>query len=404
MAHAFMWVRGPLDDERRAMLPIQIVTRWILVAIGLLVVNFHPRADTALQQGELNVLIAAAAGFNLLFHWRLIHRAAIPAVLPVVSGLLDMLAIIAALRLIEGFDNLNFVMFYPELLAFTLLFPGLPSAGALALTVGAYVGLVATHEAFEPASVQDWKDLAARVITLGATVAIANLAVSIERGRRLRATNAAVAAHIERERVSREIHDGVAQGVYMLALNLEANAHALDDDPERAPLRERLVTLTEIAKQTLLETRGLLYDLQPVMAGEKPLDELLHNLAREFSVVTGVESRVTADEGARTAFPELPPWAVAEIYRVVQEALANVFKHAEARSVYVHLSGGVDGFGIEVSDDGKGFDVDEAGQGHGLGNQRARAARLGGQVEIDSADGRGTRVALRFPRTLPAGG
>src|SRR5688572_24107904 len=110
MVKALAWMRSPLDDERRAMLPVQIVTRWILVAIGLLVVNFHPRADTGLQQGELNVLIAGAAAFNLLFHWRLIHSAAIPAGLPVVSGLLDMLAIIAALRMIEGFDNLNFVM------------------------------------------------------------------------------------------------------------------------------------------------------------------------------------------------------------------------------------------------------------------------------------------------------
>jgi signal transduction histidine kinase len=404
MKRALVWLRGPLDDERRAMLPIQIYTRWLLVGIALFIVNVQPRAPTAFVQGELNVFIAGAAAFNLLIHWRLTRGHAIPTFLPVVSGLLDVMAITAALRLVEGFDNLNFVMYYPELLAFALLFPGWPSACALLFTIGAYLGIVATHDSFEAGAVQDWKDLTTRLVTLSATVAIANLAVRIERGRRIRATKAALAAHFERERVSREIHDGVAQGVYMLALNLEANAQTLDDDPGQAALRGRLVTLSEIAKHTLLETRGLLVDLQPVMAGDEPLDDLLRQLAREFSAVTGVAAHVSSDDGARAAFPDLPPWAVAEIYRVVQEALSNVFKHADAHSVRVTLTTGDEGLRVEVSDDGRGFRPGEHQDGHGLANQRARAARLGGRLDIDSVSGGGTRIVLQFPRSLPVGG
>ena len=257
--------------------------------------------------------------------------------------------------------------------------------------------LVVTHHSFDAGNVQDLKDLAVRLTTLGVTVAIANLAVTIERRLRARAINAAVAAQTERQRVSREVHDGVAQGVYMLALNLEANAQVLGEQTDDEALRERMGALVRLSKQTLLETRSLLVDLQPALAGEEGLASLVEQLAGEFSAVTGIPVRVESAGGD----VHLPPATLGEVYRCLQEGLANVYKHAGASAATLRLDRLEGALRLELADDGRGFDPAAEGRGHGLANLRERAANLGGQLVIDSAPGRGTRVELTFPLHPP---
>ena len=99
-----------------------------------------------------------------------------------------------AVQLVEVFDNLNFVLFFPALLAFTLLFPGWPSIASAATTMLVYTLLVTTHPSFDSGSMQDVRDLIVRLIALGSTVLVANLAVGIERRLRAQAVTAAVAA------------------------------------------------------------------------------------------------------------------------------------------------------------------------------------------------------------------
>ena len=341
-----------------------------------------------------------AGAINVLMHWRLRTGAAIPVWLPVLAGAYDSLAVMVAVQLVEGFDNLNFVLFFPALLAFTLLFPGWPSIASAATTMLVYTLLVTTHPSFDSGSMQDVKDLIVRLIALGSMVLVANLAVGIERRLRAQAVTAAVAAQLERQRVTREVHDGVAQGVYMLAVNIEANAQTIEASGHDPELSERMQTLVRLSKQTLLETRSLLYDVGPAMAGEEGLLSLLEHHAAEFSAVTGIPVTVQASEG----LPKLPPPAVGELYRALQEGLSNVFKHAEAGRAEIRLSHASGAVILEIVDDGHGFDLETArGHGYGLSNLRERAERLGGDLEIQTAPGQGTRLTLTIRANIMTG-
>ena len=186
------------------------------------------------------------------------------------------------------------------MLAFTLVFPGwwsvLYATGALA----AYTPIsIFTHSAFDGGDKADLKDLFLRLIAMASTLLIANMIVRIERHRRERAVAAERASGLERERVSEEIHDGVAQNVYLLAMNLEMLAEA-ERDPDRA---ERVSSMVRLAKETLIETRGLLTNLQPVMAGTKGLPDLVRTQAEEFAAVTRIPVHVNIDGPPATFHP-----------------------------------------------------------------------------------------------------
>ena len=378
-------LRKPLEDERRSILPIQVYVRWILFATALFIINVEARSE-GFELVLLNLITLLAGAINAVMQWRLSRGGVIPVWLPVLAGAYDVIAIAIGLRIVDGFDNLNFVLFSPALLAFTLLFPGLPSIAFATGTLFAHTLLVTTHHSFDSGSMQDLKDLVVRLVALGSTVLVANLAVGVERRMRARAVAAAVAAQAERQRIAREVHDGVAQGVYMLSVNLEANAALIEQRTADEELSERMQALVRLSKQTLLETRSLLHDVGPAMAGEEGLSSLF-----EFSAVTGIPVSVRASGQP----PELPPSAVSELYRVLQEGLSNVYKHADASRADVRLSHAGGSITLDIVDDGRGFDLDAVrGHGHGLTNLQARAERLGGDLAVETAPGRGTRLTL----------
>jgi signal transduction histidine kinase len=225
-----------------------------------------------------------------------------------------------------------------------------------------------------------------------------------------------LAAAGERARLAREIHDGVAQSLYMLTLNLEAcaelaaQAQPADGSPPRAAdalsgtppvhspkappdLAARLGQLLGLARQALWEVRHYIFDLKPLLGGEAALADVLRNPLREFQTIAGLpaELRTSGDERP------LSPRARAAVYRVLQEALANTFKHAQATRVDVALCWQPEALALEVRDDGRGFDPAAAPRGHGLDNLHARAAEAGGRAAIESAPGAGTRVRLQVP-------
>lgn len=206
----------------------------------------------------------------------------------------------------------------------------------------------------------------------------------------------ALAAQAERARLAREIHDGIAQALFMLALNLETCADLAASDRTDLLLPERLRDLMRFAKQTLWETRQYMFELKPLLSGEHKLAPSIENQLKEFRSVTGlpVELRVEGEEGS------LPVPVRAALYRLLQEALANAFKHAAARSIQVCLRFAPDHTELEVQDAGRGFTLPKADappSGHGLGNMRARAEELGGTLQIDSQPGRGTRLRACVP-------
>jgi signal transduction histidine kinase len=200
-----------------------------------------------------------------------------------------------------------------------------------------------------------------------------------------------LAAQEERNRIARDIHDGVAQSMYALSLSLETSADLAERD--RNPLREQLRKLVPLAKNTLLETRHYIYDLKPLLSGETDLRAVAENQVREFQVVAGVPTELSIKGSPH----RVNVAAATGLYRILQESLANVLKHSHASKVEIELSFNERSIQMTVRDNGVGFDEDGLHLGYGLDNIRHRVKELGGSVEIQSAPGNGTTISVTLP-------
>lgn len=212
------------------------------------------------------------------------------------------------------------------------------------------------------------------------------------------------AALEERSRIAREIHDGIAQRIFMLTLNLETCAELARRaiDPENvsnlqriADLGGRLETLMQMSKEALLEVRHYIFDVKPLLEGDETLCESLRGQVREFEAVSGIRVRLDSEGDERTL---TVPIKIA-LFRIVQEALANSYKHAKTSEVKVRIRFDEDDVSATIEDTGQGF-VPTFGAsrgGHGLNGMRRRAEDAGGQFSIASAPGEGTCVEVRMP-------
>jgi signal transduction histidine kinase len=197
----------------------------------------------------------------------------------------------------------------------------------------------------------------------------------------------------ERQRLARDLHDSVTQALYGLSLHAEAATRALaagETDPVAANLHE----IRETTQEALGEMRLLLYELRPPLLEERGL---LGALQARLGAVESRAGLVTELRG--TATERLRPETEQGLYRLAQEALNNVLKHAHARHVGVELEVTTDRAILEVADDGVGFEPAlRGGHGFGLAGMRERAAKLGGTLQVASAPGAGTRVRVEVPR------
>ncbi|HEY6102207.1 MAG TPA: GAF domain-containing sensor histidine kinase [bacterium] len=195
----------------------------------------------------------------------------------------------------------------------------------------------------------------------------------------------------ERRRIARELHDEAGQALTALILNLEiAEQTAGAADPQR------LRRLRGIAEDTLAELRRLIYDLRPTILDDLGLAAAVRWYVKESVEPQGLQVAMTIS-GAEDRLPHHVETAV---FRIVQEALTNILKHAQARRAEVDLRIGPSGVRIRIDDDGKGFDLSTitARRDGGLGvmGMRERAELLGGRLQVIS-DPRGTRVEAVIP-------
>jgi signal transduction histidine kinase len=195
----------------------------------------------------------------------------------------------------------------------------------------------------------------------------------------------------ERERLAREIHDTLAQGFTSVLMLIQAAESEVDSDP--AAVRRHLALAAETTRQNLAEARSLVAALSPVDLQAAPLPEAVSRMAERLGRELGVAATVRVEGSPRV----LPANQDVVLLRVVQEALANVRKHAGAGRVAVTLRYAEPGVGLEVSDDGCGFDVNGRPGGFGLAGMRARAEDVGGALRVDSSAGRGTTVRVTLP-------
>lgn len=196
--------------------------------------------------------------------------------------------------------------------------------------------------------------------------------------------------------VARELHDRVAQtltGMLVDVENFKSQQVGWDD------VLEQMDTIQNSTRQVLLSLRQLLYELR----GEvPPQDQLTESLGR---LISRFEQRTTiaADLEVRQGWPEvLTPPASLNLYRIVEEALANVRMHSGATSVRIVLEARPDGrLAVIVDDDGRGLDTDTSRlAGLGTVGMKERALFLGGRLRIESEAGVGTKVRAEFPKEL----
>jgi two-component system NarL family sensor kinase len=200
----------------------------------------------------------------------------------------------------------------------------------------------------------------------------------------------------ERMRISRELHDGAGQALTSLKISLDLTRGRLPAD--QAALRQTLGDLGALAGETMESLRLLAHDLRPPGLDTFGLNVALDGLCHDFARRTGLS---VIYEGIET--PGLRTAVALSIYRLVQEALTNIAKHAEARSVMVKLSHSGDLLHLAIIDDGKGFLIASNEQqpvGIGLVGMQERTDLLGGALEIDTAPGRGTRLTAHIPADL----
>ena len=254
-------------------------------------------------------------------------------------------------------------------------------------------------------------------------IAGAQLLIALEK-MRLTEQTAELAAAAERGRIAREIHDGVAQLIYMLSLNTEtcvARAQRIEEASEEDaevihPLTEQLEKLVTISKQALWETRHYMFSLKPLISGTTTLTQMLTNQLHEFEAISGllVQFEVEGTEEVPNGDQRRTRTVVqvgTDIFRITQEALTNAYKHAGATQIQVHLRHLPRGVEIEICDNGRGLemlpysnDVAADGEcqsiyfGHGMRGMRERTEELGGTFEVGQAPGGGVSIRVCIPR------
>jgi two-component system NarL family sensor kinase len=236
----------------------------------------------------------------------------------------------------------------------------------------------------------DWRSLSPEDLQLLYTVGDL-LSIAVERAR-LFARSTRLGAVEERNRLAREIHDTLAQGLTATALQLESAEALLDAGSEvvHEPLRRAL----SLTRSNLEEARRSVLDLRASPLEGRPLSEALNSLVDRWEAETGINARYGAVNGSRP----LPPRVEAALYRICQEALTNATRHAGAGRVAVRLVAAPDRVRLVVEDDGRGFDASAVPEGrHGLVGMRERAKVLGGVLAVHSSPGAGTRIEATVP-------
>jgi two-component system, NarL family, sensor kinase len=237
-----------------------------------------------------------------------------------------------------------------------------------------------------------WRSLSPEDLQLLYTVGDL-LSIAVERAR-LFARSARLGAVEERNRLAREIHDTLAQSLTATTLQLESADALLDagSSPEKA--REPLLRALSLTQSNLEEARRSVLDLRAAPLEGRSLSRALRVLVERWEAETGTAARYRAINGGRP----LPPRVEVALYRICQEALTNVARHAEAGRADVQLVATPGQIRLVVEDDGRGFDVSNMPEDrHGLVGMNERAKMLGGRLEIWSNPGAGTRIEATVP-------
>lgn len=197
-------------------------------------------------------------------------------------------------------------------------------------------------------------------------------------------------AAAERERLSREIHDTLAQGFTSIVTLAQAVEAELDSDPATA--RKHVELIGGTARDNLAEARGMVAGLTPTALDDSSLTSAIHRQCERLTAETGIAATVRADEN----LPSLGMATDVVFLRATQEAFANIRKHSRASTVRANLTSTDGRVRLTLSDNGIGL-PDRHSEGFGLRGMRARVAQTGGAVSVSSSPGDGVTISIEVP-------
>jgi signal transduction histidine kinase len=390
-------------DWEQRYLKLLVLVPWVLLAVPTVIASLRP-GQTALDRAVTLVLVAAAAGWVYVGHTRLParRREHVGPMLVYFAGLLVLAAVL--MRRDEVFFLFTITGFFH---AFYLQPWQLGAAGVFATSVtlntttigvpsnwpdaGGFVALIAIQTAAisaglvfgEKAREQDDKR----------KQMVARLEAALEENAGLHAqllTQAREAGVLdERQRMAGEIHDNLAQGLTGIITQVQA-ARRVWHAPDQAS--EHVERALSLARESLTEARRSVQALRPGQLEAAHLPEALDDLSRRWAQDADVDLRfdVTGDQ------VPLSPVIEVALFRVAQEALHNVARHAHASRVGVTLSYLPDVVLLDIRDDGRGMNG-RGGQGFGLTSMRQRVRSVGGAMDVESAAEEGTAISVRVP-------
>ena len=260
---------------------------------------------------------------------------------------------------------------------------------AVPVTVKEWVVAVINVEGMDPDAFDDSDGKTLETLADQLAVAVEN--IQLHRQQRDQSRSLAVAE--ERDRIGRDLHDGVIQSIYAAGLTLEDIASRADKEPQE--VRPRIDSVVGDLNQSIADIRSYIKDLRPRELQGRRLDEALASLVQYLEDGSGVKVKIDVPVDMSVLSEQ---YAV-NLWHIFQESFSNIEKYANAKTVTLSVSISDDTLTLDIADDGDGFDMEtsELGRGYGLPNIKDRAERLGGMLLIESALGQGTRLKVLVP-------
>jgi signal transduction histidine kinase len=206
----------------------------------------------------------------------------------------------------------------------------------------------------------------------------------------------------ERERIGKDLHDGIIQAIYAVGLSLEDVPELVEEEAGRQDAVARVDRAIDALNLVIADIRSYILRLRPALGGPEDPVEALARLGEELGMHAVIDLEVDLDGGA-DAMRQLPPDRRSDLLFIAREALSNVARHAGATRAALVLALDEDELVLCIEDNGRGFDPsavsgpDAFGRHQGIGNMRDRAVGLGGTFAVERPDGPGTRIIVRVP-------
>ncbi len=382
-------------DDLRYGLRISVWVRWFLLIAWLLQFNYRPNfADPVYIPTTL--LAVSLLALNGYVHYCIRSNRTVTRRWALALSTMDVLTATAGIVVSSsGFQNTFFVLYYPALAMFAVVFTSFRLSFAWVTMVA--VGYAVLSLVMEPGvdfEIKEEKVLFTRIVVMYAVVAAVNLVSRFERIRRIGAVERERELQRERIELSQTIHDTIAQSVYMIGLGLEtaielANAQ---DDENRDELIAKLEATHALSKSTMWELRHPI-DAGPIFEGRE-LSRVLRSHASTFTTIASIPTELV--QSGRE--PRLSTVTRGLLFSIAHNAMTNAFRHSRAGRVAITLSFDGDGLRMSVSDDGIGLPDDYEDRGHGFRRMRMDSERMGGSLEAGPGEsGRGTTVTCVVP-------